>query len=171
VTREIALADLATLKLAPYNVEDCRLSVVAAVGQDTIQNRKSKIANPKCLRLDYYFPQKPTGDYAWTELIVDQPLPTPPRAVGIRLDARGSLCEAAFRVVDATGETFQMKLTYQMRSYGWTLVSRPLTFLGASWGGNADAKIDYPARLHSLLIDTSRRGRDSVLLKDIVIEE
>jgi len=157
-TREVPIADLPNVKLSPYNVQDCRAEPVTVGGEP-------------CLRFDYYLPHLPVGDYAWTELVVDQPLAAPPRSVGVRMDPRGSLCEAALRVVDATGETFQMKITYQMHGYGWTVASRPLTFLGASWGGNADSKIDYPATLHSLLIDTSRRGRDSVLLKDLVIQE
>lgn len=156
--RTISLADLPAVPVKPYHMDDCRLDRITKNGE-------------RCLRLAYDLPRQPVGDYAWCELIVDQPLPAPPRRVGIRMDPRGSLCEASFRIRDRDGEFFQMKLTYQMRGYGWTVVSRPLDFLGASWGRSINSRIDYPARIASLLIDTSRCGRDVVLLKDLLIEE
>lgn len=61
-----------------------------------------------------------------------------------------------FRIVDATGECFQYKRSYQMAGE-WEELRIDVTKAGAeSWGGNADKTVDFP--LKWLFFGVSKTG-------------
>ena len=76
--------------------------------------------------------------------------------------------EVRYRIDDRTGETLQGNFAV-VRGTGWRRVAARLDRPDGHWGGDDDGRIDYPARLRSILFDRpdDRTARGTVLIDDI----
>jgi len=90
------------------------------------------------------------------------------KGVVFSLDLFGDPAEAvqmaAVRLVDSTGETFQYGSRTRLRPGTWATVTIPLEKPTSVWGGNKDAKIDFPVKFRSIAVDCDKNSDKTVRL-------
>ncbi len=59
----------------------------------------------------------------------------------------------SIRVQDATGETFQYRVSAKLRPGVWAKLTIPAAKPASVWGGNKDKKLDYPIRFQAVTAD------------------
>jgi len=76
--------------------------------------------------------------------------------------------EVRYRIDDSTGETLQGNFAV-VKDTDWRRVAARLDRPAGHWGGDNDGKIDYPARLRSILFDRPNepKAQGTVLIDDV----
>eukprot|EP00026_Physarum_polycephalum_P010130 Phypoly_transcript_10281.p1 GENE.Phypoly_transcript_10281~~Phypoly_transcript_10281.p1 ORF type:complete len:417 (+),score=61.38 Phypoly_transcript_10281:2-1252(+) len=101
--------------------------------------------------------------FLWVSPEENNEIPDLPAAMGCWIYASAQLDYARVRVVDATGQTFQ--LTYgQLTWTGWQYVTFAFLPGGEYWGGANDGQFHLPLKLvASFLLDSTRSANSGVV--------